>query len=61
MGVALAYARLAADDLAAGSLVRPFGAHEIELGTTYWIVSPQDTPLRTAAKTVVSWLIDAAK
>ena len=61
MGVALAYGRLAEDDLAAGSLVRPFGALAIELGTAYWIVSAQDAPLRTAAKTVMAWLIDAAK
>lgn len=60
MGVALAYARLVADDLATGSLVRLFEPDSIELGTTYWIVSPEAEPLRTAARTVVSWLVDAA-
>jgi len=57
MGVALAFGRLAADDLASGLLVRPFEERGVALGITYWIATPQGAPLRSAAKTIVTWLM----
>jgi LysR family glycine cleavage system transcriptional activator len=56
-GVALARHRLARDDVAAGLLIRPFGALEVELGTVYWIVSPIGIHPRAATTTVMRWLL----
>jgi LysR family glycine cleavage system transcriptional activator len=56
-GVALAHHRLAQDDLAAGLLVRPFGALEVDLGPTYWIVTPVGVHPRAATTTVTRWLL----
>jgi len=58
-GVALARHRLAADDVAAGLLVRPFGEREVRIENAYWIVRP-DNPPRHAVTTVVAWLRDEA-
>lgn len=55
-GVALARHRLAADDVASGALVRPFGELRVELGTAYWIVLPDNPHLRPATATAVEWL-----
>jgi LysR family glycine cleavage system transcriptional activator len=55
-GVALARHRLVAADLAAGSLVRPFGALEVPLGQAYWIVRPAAVPPRRAVAAVLDWL-----
>ncbi|WP_426700316.1 LysR substrate-binding domain-containing protein [Rhodanobacter sp. Col0626] len=54
-GVALARDRLAADDVANGSLLRPFGALDVPLGASYWIVRPQAKP-RAAVAAVIDWL-----
>jgi LysR family glycine cleavage system transcriptional activator len=54
-GVALARHRLAADDVANGSLVRPFGKLSVTLGPSYWIVRPPAKP-RAAVAAVVDWL-----
>ena len=55
-GLALARHRLAADDIAAGLLVRPFEHLQVELGTAYWLVFPLRTNPTAAAKTVAEWL-----
>ena len=54
-GVALARHRLAADDVANGSLLRPFGKLDVPLGTSYWIVRPPAKP-RAAVAAVIDWL-----
>ncbi|WP_027484744.1 LysR substrate-binding domain-containing protein [Rhodanobacter sp. OR87] len=54
-GVALARHRLAADDVANGSLLRPFGELEVALGPSYWIVRPPAKP-RPAVAAVIDWL-----
>ncbi|MBN8737181.1 MAG: LysR family transcriptional regulator [Xanthomonadales bacterium] len=58
-GVALVRHRLAADDVAAGLLVRPFGERELHIGNAYWIVHPDRAP-RHAVATVIAWLKDRA-
>ncbi len=55
-GVALARHRLADDDVAAGTLVRPFADRRVELGPAYWLVRPRHAELRPAASTVITWL-----
>lgn len=55
-GIALARARLAADDLASGQLARPFPGKTITLDQAYWIVTPRHRPKRQAVKTVIDWL-----
>jgi LysR family transcriptional regulator, glycine cleavage system transcriptional activator len=54
-GVALARHRLAADDVANGSLLRPFGELSVPLGPSYWIVRPPAKP-RAAVAAVIDWL-----
>ena len=56
LGVALARARLAQEELASGALLRPFGPRRIELGTAYWIVRPAGREARSAVNMLVSWL-----
>jgi LysR family glycine cleavage system transcriptional activator len=60
-GVALARHRLAQADIAAGLLVRPFGALEVALGTVYWILSPVGIHPRAATTTVMRWLLAHAE
>jgi LysR family glycine cleavage system transcriptional activator len=60
-GVALARHRLAADDLASGALVRPFGDLRVELGPAYWIVLPDDPHARPATLAVAEWLKKQAR
>ena len=55
-GVALARHRLAADEVAAGSLMRPFPGLSVELGPAYWLVRPRNVAVRPAAATVIAWL-----
>lgn len=55
LGVALARDRLAADDVANGSLLRPFGELDVPLGPSYWIIRPQAKP-RAAVAAVIDWL-----
>jgi hypothetical protein len=50
-----AAARLAADEIAAGTLMRPFGERELPVRNAYWIVRAQRTP-RHAVNVVVEWL-----
>ncbi|TAM61913.1 MAG: LysR family transcriptional regulator [Rhodanobacter sp.] len=54
-GVALARHRLVADDLAAGSLLRPCGELSVPIGPSYWIVRPPAPP-RPAVVAVIDWL-----
>lgn len=56
LGVALARHRLAADDVATGALVRPFGDRHIAIENAYWIVTPQQGVLRASGRTVIAWL-----
>jgi LysR family glycine cleavage system transcriptional activator len=55
-GLALARHRLAADDIAAGVLIRPFENRRVELGAAYWLVFPLRTNPTVAANTVAEWL-----
>ena len=55
-GVALARHRLAADEVAAGTLLRPFGERRVELGPAYWLVRPRHAEARPPAATVIAWL-----
>jgi LysR family transcriptional regulator, glycine cleavage system transcriptional activator len=54
-GVALARARLAAEELAAGTLLRPFGARAVRVPDAYWIVCTPGTR-RHAVDMVLDWL-----
>ena len=56
LGVALARHRLVLADLAAGTLIRPFGSHAIALDRAYWIVTPHGAATRDAVKVVSAWL-----
>jgi len=55
-GVALARHRLAADDLAAGALLRPFAGDSVPLGPAYWLVLPTHGRSRPSTAAVVEWL-----
>ena len=59
-GVALARGRLAEDSLANGSLIRPLGDREHDLGVNYWILTNRETKSRRAVKAVISWLLSEA-
>ncbi len=61
LGVALARGRLAADDIAAGTLLRPFGDLQVDLQDAYWIVRPPTAPPRVAADAVIAWLREQAR
>jgi LysR family glycine cleavage system transcriptional activator len=54
-GVALARHRLAADDVAAGQLLAPL-AGRVELGPSYWLLTPRRAAIRPATATVIAWL-----
>lgn len=56
LGVALARDRLAADDLATGALIRPFGDLQVVVSPAYWIVEPATTGRRVAVAAVIEWL-----
>jgi LysR family glycine cleavage system transcriptional activator len=60
LGVALARGRLAAADLAAGRLVRPFGERVVVLPDAYWLVLPRRLARRHAVTDVVERLKAAA-
>lgn len=60
-GMALARHRLADDDIKVGLLVRPVKKLSLPLGTSYWIVRSHRFALRSAAATVVEWLMEQAK
>jgi LysR family glycine cleavage system transcriptional activator len=59
MGVALARSPLAMDDLAAGHLVRPFGAAEPS-GFAYFLVYPRGAMERKKIRVFRNWLLDQA-
>lgn len=54
-GVALARHRLVAEELQAGSLLRPFGALAVPVPDAYWIVHTGGQPRRAMAA-VIDWL-----
>jgi LysR family glycine cleavage system transcriptional activator len=54
-GIALARERLAADELDAGTLLRPFGARRLPLPDAHWIVRPPGA-MRAAVAAVAHWL-----
>ena len=56
LGVALARDRLVADDLAAGTLIRPFGDLHVTIADGYWIVTPENAVRRQAVDDVTAWL-----
>ena len=56
LGLALARGRLAAEDVARGLLLRPFGDDSCPLPDAYWIVRPTAAPQRQAVEKVVDWL-----
>lgn len=60
-GVALARHRLAYDDLAAGTLIRPFGDLKVDVPKAYWIVIPSHSWGRTAVTSLVHWLKEQAQ
>src|SRR3954454_22447075 len=60
-GAPLARPRLAADDAAAGVLVRPMGELSVVIESAYWLVLPSNRSLRPAAQAVVDWLQRATR
>lgn len=54
-GIALARGQLAQDEVAAGTLLRPFGERELRVPDAYWIVRAEGSP-RHAVDAVVGWL-----
>lgn len=56
LGVALARDRLAADDVTAGVLFRPFGAVQIKVPRAYWLVQAADAEPRPAVLAVAQWI-----
>jgi LysR family transcriptional regulator, glycine cleavage system transcriptional activator len=62
LGVALARDRLAAEDVASGVLVRPFGDLSVVISNAYWIVRPPDHDIRPEEIALTDWLkSEAAK
>ena len=59
-GVALARDRLAAEDLAAGALIRPLGELKVLLSEAYWLVIPRHSWGRAAVTSVMRWLKEQA-
>ena len=59
-GVALARARLAADSLQNGTLVRPFGSLALDLGPNYWLLTNPEAQRRSAVRRVAEWCKAAA-
>lgn len=55
-GVALARHRLAADDIASGALVRPFGSRCVVLPEAYWIAMPARSLRHRATMSAVACL-----
>ncbi|WP_299554914.1 LysR substrate-binding domain-containing protein [uncultured Tateyamaria sp.] len=60
-GVALARGRLIEESVASGSLLRPFGDVELDLGTNYWIIANPETGRRRVVQNVVGWLLSEAQ
>ena len=60
-GVALARSVLAADDIDAGSLIRPFGENSTPSEYAYYIVCPEDTANLPKIKAFREWLLKEAR
>jgi LysR family glycine cleavage system transcriptional activator len=60
-GVALARHRLASEEIASGSLIRPFPELQVRLDPAYWLVTPSRAPTRNAVASVVAWLRKQSK
>jgi LysR family glycine cleavage system transcriptional activator len=60
-GVALARSVLAADELEAGTLVRPFGKQSVPAEYAYYIVCPEDTANLPKIKAFREWLLKEAR
>ena len=60
-GVALARSRLAEESIANGSLLRPFGDTELDLGNNYWIITNPETGGRRVVRTIITWLLSEAQ
>lgn len=56
IGVALARGRLAAPELASGSLVRFLGEPAITLKSAYWLIMREEGETSSAARAVIDWL-----
>jgi len=56
LGVALARGRLAEEDLALGTLMRPFADASVELSNAYWLVSEQGRTPGIAVSRTIEWL-----
>jgi len=56
LGVALARDRLVADDLAAGTLIRPLDGLDVTIADSYWIVTSGAAGERHAVVEVIGWL-----
>jgi len=56
-GVALARGQLAEESVENGSLLRPFGEVELDLGDNYWIIANPETRRRRVVQSVVAWLL----
>ena len=55
-GVALARHQLAKDDVASGTLVRPFAGLSVKLGPSYWLVLSRSRNRSSATSAVIDWL-----
>jgi LysR family glycine cleavage system transcriptional activator len=60
LGVALARHQLAAADVQAGLLTRPFGTARVAIARAYWLVQPADDKPRPALRAVVQWIKEQA-
>src|SRR5262249_7655805 len=56
LGVALARDKLAADDVANGIFVRPFGELAVALPAAYWIVRGEGRHERMTTRLMIDWL-----
>lgn len=61
LGVALARDRLAANDVASGLLVKPFGDRHVTVPDAYWIVRSSTATERAAVSAAVSFLKSQAR
>lgn len=61
LGVSLARGRLAANEVASGALVKPFGERHVVLPNAYWIVRSPSAPDRAAVPPVIAWLKSQAQ
>lgn len=61
LGVSLARGRLAANEIASGALVKPFGERHVVLPNAYWIVRSPSAADRVAIAPVIAWLKSQAQ